>query len=69
MKKELSYDLEWKRGQCRSEIRCSVQSDLDLHRPRKFVMSSTVGKELTLSQTINFRLYQIERVCRRQFQI
>ena len=27
------------------------------------------GKELTLSQTTNFRLFQTERVCRRQFQI
>ena len=27
------------------------------------------NKELTLSQTTNFRLFQIERGCRRQFQI
>ena len=26
------------------------------------------GKELTLSQMLNFRLFQTERVCRRQFQ-
>ena len=27
------------------------------------------GKELTISQTTNFRLIQTERVCRQQFQI
>ena len=27
------------------------------------------GAPLTLSQTTNFRLFQTERVCRRQFQI
>ena len=27
------------------------------------------GKELTFSQTTNFKLLQTERVCRRQFQI
>ena len=27
------------------------------------------GKKFTLSQTTNFRLFQTERVCRRQFQI
>ena len=27
------------------------------------------GTSLTLSQTINLRLYQTERVCRRQFEI
>ena len=29
---------------------------------------SSFGKELTLSQMTNFRLFQIETVCRRQFQ-
>ena len=29
----------------------------------------TEPTSLTLSQTTNFRLFQIERVCRRQFQI
>ena len=32
-----------------------------------FIMSE--GVVLTLSQTTNFRLFQTERVCRRQFQI
>ena len=52
--------------------------------PRKKPSENVVGKEenagkqhfflfpkcfLTLSQTTNFRLLQIERVCRQQFQI
>ena len=31
--------------------------------------SGLCGKELTLSQTTNLRVFQTERVCRRQFQI
>ena len=29
--------------------------------------ASVTGKDLTLSQTTNFRLFQTERLCRRQF--
>ena len=34
-----------------------------------FLLFSKFSEPLTLSQMTNFRLYQIERVCRRQFQI
>ena len=37
--------------QIRDQTARSVQSDLDLHCPQKLLVSSTVRKELTLSQT------------------
>ena len=57
IKKWFCYNLESKCGQFRTVIRLH---DLDLHCPQKLLVSSTVRKELTLSQTTNFRIIQIE---------
>ena len=54
----------------------SVQSEVESTLSDKEILASknSLGHAqakggLTLSQTINFRLFQTERVCRRQFQI
>ena len=44
---------------------CQELTDLNCHFARKLIESLT----LTLSQTTSFRLFQTERVCRRQFQM
>ena len=36
--------------------------------PDQNTKNATTGSNLTLSQTTNFRLFQTERVCRRQFE-
>ena len=49
-----------------------VQSDLALHFPllyHWFLKRKPHPRPLTRSQTTNFRLFQTQRVCRRQFQI
>ena len=38
-------------------------------RASKNSRAKNANDKLTLSQTTNFRLFQTERVCRRQFQI
>ena len=52
MKKKLSLVLiqNAKYGRCRSEIRRSVQSDLNLHCPQTLLVSPSVRKELHVSQ-------------------
>ena len=55
MKKRFSYNLQQKCGQS------------DLHWSQKFLASSSVRKELTLSQMTNFRFFQIQKVGRQQF--
>ena len=47
------------------------QTDLALHFPqnKSLVSKKKQGKDIKLSQTLNFRLFQFERVCRRQFRI
>ena len=52
------------------EFCCVVKSYIRRHYLfYKLPVSSSVRKELTHYQTTNFRLFQTERVCRRQFQI
>ena len=73
-----SFTSNVKRKKDRECLSLSL-SDLDLHEnrkcPRKVFFNVTPNPEgkkswcLTLTQTTNFRLFQIERVYRRQFQI
>ena len=58
-------------AECIAKSECTyLQANLalhSLHSPKKInLLSRTIGCVLTLSQTTNFRLSQIERVCRRQ---
>ena len=48
-----------------------IQGLFPLEHKKKFAVSfkGQAGDIITLSQTINYRLIQTERVCRRQFQI
>ena len=57
-------------GQCRSKIRLHRMCSLifDLHCPSRIYLYQKKNT-LTLSQTTKFRLFQTQRLCRRQFQI
>ena len=44
-----------------------MSSTISLNLDQSKILS--FGKELTVFQTTKFRLFQIERICRQQFQI